>query len=169
MGAKMRVVSACLLALTASATFASTAFAAGPMYTNNVYNNSASVASWDGLYAGGYIGASSTSASALSVGGIVGYNFTSDNILFGAELQAGARFSSTSALEFQAVGHAGIPLSNDLAIYGLLGVGYIGTPEVSFGGGVQFAIDNQMSLRGEASILSSGGARVTGALLFKLD
>ena len=168
----MRVISTCLLALAATAALASAAFASGlaPMAPmQNVYYNNTSVANWDGLYAGGYIGASSASAGALSAGGIIGYNFTSDNILFGAELQAGARFSSSSALEFQAVGHAGVPIANDVALYGLLGVGYIGTPEVSFGAGVQFAIDNDMSLRGEASVLSSGGVRATAALLFKLN
>ncbi len=134
-----------------------------------VYYDNTSVTSWDGLYAGGYLGASSTTSGALSAGGIIGYNFTSDNILFGAELQAGARFSSTSALEFQAVGHAGIPLANDVALYGLVGIGYIGTPEVSVGAGVQFAINRDMSVRGEASVLSSGGVRATAALLFRLN
>jgi outer membrane immunogenic protein len=121
--------------------------------------------SWDGLYAGVEAGglfsdngAGDTDTRGL-VGAIVGVNFTvADPIVLGVELQGDYVFESDlgddDAGMFLALGHVGAVVTDQVLVYAAGGFGVVGVNGDSngiyaLGAGVDFAVTDNVSVRGE--------------------
>ncbi|MGV8955788.1 MAG: outer membrane protein [Cypionkella sp.] len=136
--------------------------------------------SWDGLYAGveagglfnsntagvggGGIGALLPNTTNGVIGGVVGVNFTvADPILVGIELQGDYVFGNNqdSGL-FLALARVGAVVTDQVLVYAAGGVGAITTGGTSdgvyaLGGGVEFAVTDNVSIRGEVLGLGDFG------------
>lgn len=128
--------------------------------------------SWDGLYAGveagglfnsnaagvggGGIGTLTAGTTNGVIGGVVGVNFTvADPIIIGLELQGDYVWGNgqDSGL-FLALARVGAVVTDQVLVYASGGVGAISTGGVSegvyaLGGGVEFAVTDNVSVRGE--------------------
>ena len=143
--------------------------------------------SWDGLYAGieagglfnsntaGVAGGGVGSAAAAGlnqgvIGGIVGVNFTvADPIIVGIELQGDYVFgqSGFDAGLFLALARVGAVVTDQVMVYAAGGVGAISHTGASsgvyaLGGGVEFAVTDNVSIRGEILGLGDFGAGAPG-------
>ncbi|HWA17530.1 MAG TPA: hypothetical protein VG757_00905 [Devosia sp.] len=103
---------------------------------------------WDGVFFG--IGASATDSGSLGIGGTVGVNKQSDQLVYG--LLFDGALLSTGDVNLQASGRLGFLPTDEFLLYGLAGLGAHTTygPYASFGGGVEFALSDSMSIRAEA-------------------
>ena len=120
--------------------------------------------SWDGLYAGieaGGVFADDVDTTGL-VGGVVGVNFTvADPIILGVELQADYLFlDGDDAGLILALGRVGAVLTDSVLVYAAGGVGTTvgGDDEegvYALGAGVEVALTDSVSLRGEVLGLGS--------------
>ena len=123
--------------------------------------------SWDGLYAGieaGGIFADDVDTTGL-VGGIVGVNFTvADPIVIGVELQADYLFlDGEDAGLVLALGRVGAVVTDSVLVYAAAGVGTGVGGEgdddeegvYALGAGVEVALTDSVSLRGEVLGLGS--------------
>ncbi len=129
-----------------------------PTYTPPVVTMPTPTFNWGGVYVGAFGGYTFGLATA-DIGMLAGYNFVSGNFLAGAEARVGvglagpAFFGSLNA-------RAGYIVSPNLLLYGVGGVGYIPavtTVTYTFGGGAEFAINNNLSVFGEARGLGAFG------------
>ena len=134
--------------------------------------------SWDGLYAGVQVGGSFTDLVSTTtgdtdlsfgvIGAHVGANFTvADPILVGIELQGNYAWNSDediSSGEFLALGRVGAVVTDQVLVYGAAGVGTKFSDDIdysldagvqdstgiyAFGGGVEVAVTDAISIRGE--------------------
>jgi outer membrane immunogenic protein len=135
--------------------------------------------SWDGLYAGVQAGGFFSNYDVLDAGGAVvdddigfgvvgahvGVNFTvADPILAGVELQGNYEWNGDNDIslgEFLVLGRLGAVVTDQVLVYAAAGVGYQFSDDVVFangddnigifalGGGVEFAVTDAVSLRGE--------------------
>jgi outer membrane immunogenic protein len=134
--------------------------------------------SWDGLYAGvqaggffsdydiGPVGAPTDTDLGFGViGAHVGVNFTvADPIIAGIELQGNYLWNGDNDIslgEFLVLGRLGAVVTDQVLVYAAAGVGYQFSDDVVFanaddnigifalGGGVEFAVTDAVSLRGE--------------------
>ena len=117
----------------------------------------AAPADWSGFYAGVY-GVAQTSSeddAQLGLGVMAGVNAQFDMVLVGAEvavegLSDGEDGGDASA---QLLGRAGLLVADDVAVYAAAGYGFdldgSGQQEVLAGGGVELALSEGMSLRGQ--------------------
>lgn len=123
--------------------------------------------SWDGLYVGARGGGQwFTAASYGVVGGVVGFNhMLNDSILLGAEVTADYTFNTnvTRGMEYFANIRGGVLVTDSALIYALGGfgvytnnVGSVGLYQL--GGGVEFAVTDAITVRGELSGQGSIGA-----------
>lgn len=168
-----------MLGVAAAALITTGAQAADPMTpADNMYGSP--LFDFEGLYAGATagLGAFPGSGGAGMIGVVVGTNFAvTDAILAGVEFQGdtvwnGAGFYGWNALF---MGKLGGYLSDDMVVYGTAGGGWVAnTPSYALGGGVEMAIADQFSIRGEA-VATGGwgggfsGGKVTAGLLWHLD
>jgi outer membrane immunogenic protein len=120
--------------------------------------------SWDGLYAGVEAGGlfsdnglGDTSTQGL-IGAVVGVNFTvADPIVLGLELQGDYLFENDdfdNAGLFLALGHVGAVVTDQVLVYAAGGFGVIGangdsTGVYALGAGVDVAVTDNVSIRGE--------------------
>ncbi|MCS6761408.1 MAG: hypothetical protein MO846_05070 [Candidatus Devosia symbiotica] len=121
---------------------------------------------WEGLYAGVNVGGVFTngngltnldvSTSQFSVGGAIGVNFiTYDPILLGLEVQGDYVFQSgNDASMFLALARVGTVVTDQVMVYAASGVGITSrsgsTDNIyAIGGGVEVAMTDAMSVRGE--------------------
>jgi outer membrane immunogenic protein len=121
---------------------------------------------WDGLYAGIELGGLFNGSPAVGtqpasttqgvVGGVVGVNFTvADPVIIGLEVQGDYVWGSAAdAGLFLALARVGAVLTDEVLVYASGGVGVInraGTSEgvYALGGGVEFAVTDSVSIRGE--------------------
>lgn len=111
---------------------------------------------WHGFYAGVYGVTQSSPVGGMQYGlGVeLGVNARFEFVLIGAEVAyhgLGGGAGSTSYL--QAVGRAGVMATDDLVVYAAGGVGIdLGPPaetDVLFGGGLEYALSDGWSLRGQ--------------------
>lgn len=135
--------------------------------------------SWDGLYAGVQAGGYFTNTDLTDaagaviddditfgvIGAHVGVNFTvADPIIVGLELQGNYLFNGDddiSAGEFLALGRVGAVVTDQVLVYAAAGVGAQFSDDIVFeggddnqaifalGGGVEFAVTDAVSIRGE--------------------
>ena len=132
---------------------------------------------WDGLYAGVNLGGVFTNANGLnnldlntsqfSIGGAVGVNFTvADPIIVGLEVQGDYVFQNgDDAGLFLALARVGAVVTDQVLVYAAGGVGLTtgnGTNNgiYALGGGVEVAVTDAVSVRGE--VLGLGDFSNTG-------
>ena len=120
---------------------------------------------WEGLYAGVNAGGVFTNANGLnnlatdesqfSVGGAVGVNFIAyDPILLGLEVQGDYVFGDNDAGIFLALARVGAVVTDQVVVYAAGGVGLTTRSDTTesiyaLGGGVEVAVTDAVSVRGE--------------------
>lgn len=129
---------------------------------------------WDGFYAGIY-GSYFDGPADFALGGIMGVNVEVDtDIIIGAEIQAGY-YPSGGWYDLLAFGRLGYAISDDVLVFGMVGGGSGASTGVwAAGGGLEFMVMPNMSLRGEAQALGSwtGGGpwfRAAGSALWHFN
>ena len=141
--------------------------AADPITVPTSANDSLPVAdtgfNWDGFYAGVY-GAGRTSpvdGGQIGVGVDLGVNARLEFVLVGGEVAVEGLTGGTSSIYGEAIGKAGILLSDNLVLYGAAGLGtdFGAQSDALFGGGLDLAVSDNVSL--DARYLH--GAPITGA------
>jgi outer membrane immunogenic protein len=126
--------------------------------------------SWDGLYAGVEAGgvfsddATGDGVTQGLIGGIVGVNFTvADPIIVGLELQGDYVFENDDIGDaglFLALGRVGAVVTDQVLVYAAGGFGVTAvngdsTGVYALGAGVEFAVADNVSIRGEVLGLGS--------------
>jgi len=119
----------------------------------------ASVFGFDGFYAGLSAGGAwaSDDRSAGTIGVVAGYNFTvADPVLLGIEGQLDAVYYNDGFNAFDALilGRIGVLASDQVLVYAAAGIGTVNTDGdntgiYAVGGGVEVAVTDNMSVRGE--------------------
>ena len=167
------LASAALAVLTAStASAADILTPVDPIYESPLFN-------FEGLYVGATGGGAFRAGAPYgTLGVVVGANFAvTDGIIAGVEFQGdtywnGAGYSAYDAL---ALGRVGGFVSENAMVYGDLGAGVLnGTTVYAFGGGVELAMTDQISVRGDLQGLGAFGAmpsvgKATVGLLWHLN
>jgi len=117
--------------------------------------------SFDGFYAGVQLGGVSYETdvdTSVLLGGVVGYNFTSDPLLLGIELQGNYYFENDDVNAYGdilALGKIGFVAAPNFALYATGGVGYLwqdgadDMAEYALGVGAEFKVTDDMSIRGD--------------------
>lgn len=131
---------------------------ADPIYSSSMFN-------FEGFYVGGTAGV--ITGPTGSVGIVAGANFAlNDAILLGAEFQGDALWNGGGFTGYDALlmGKLGFYLSDSAMIYGTGGGGLVnGTNAYALGGGLEIAMADAVSLRGEALALGTWGAPPSAA------
>lgn len=137
---------------------------------------SASSFSFDGLYLGATVGGLTGNRSAGTLGAVVGANFAlQDALLGGLEFQADAVRSGETSYNVLTLGKLGVLLTSDIMLYADLGVGWIqGNGGYALGGGAEYALGNNFSVRGEILGLSEwgsgpGSAKATAGIVYHMQ
>jgi outer membrane immunogenic protein len=107
---------------------------------------------WNGFYAGVY-GAGSTGqadGAPLGLGVDVGINARFEFVLVGAEVSVQGNVGDDASAYLQGLGKVGVTLTDDLVAYGVggagLGVGAGNRSDVLLGGGLEFAVTDDVSV-----------------------
>ncbi len=103
---------------------------------------------WSGPYVGAYTGWV-IGTPFIFLGAQAGYNFTFGNFLVGAEVNAGTVFSGPP-FNFGVKGRLGYVAAERLLIYGFAGYDNFGP--LHLGGGLEYAVGSNLSLRAETSV-----------------
>lgn len=111
---------------------------------------------WDGFYAGVY-GVTESDAGGLQggVGVNLGINSRLEFVLVGAEIAVhGVTDGAASGVSAQAIGRVGVAATDEVVLFGAGGLGVdigpaVGNTDVLVGGGVEFAVTDSVSLRGQ--------------------
>ena len=145
---------------------------ADPIYSSSLFN-------FEGLYVGGQAGGLLGSGGGAGTAGIVvGADFAvTDGILAGVEFQGDTLWDGGGFAGFSALGLARVGgyLSDNTVLYGDLGTGLQnGTAVYALGGGVEYALTGQLSIRGDLQGIGAWGAapseaKLTAGLLFHLN
>ncbi len=142
-------------------------------YTSNLFN-------FEGFYVGATagVGAFPVVNTVWSAGVVAGANFAlNDMILAGVEFQGdslwnGGGFAGVNALF---LGKIGSYLTDDMVVYGTGGGGWVAnTPSYALGAGIEMAVAEQISVRGE--VMGTGtwggwfdGAKATVGILWHMN
>jgi outer membrane immunogenic protein len=163
---------AALAVLTASAAPAADLLTpVDPIYNSPLFD-------FEGLYVGGTGGGAYASGTLYgTLGVVVGANFAvTDGIIAGVEFQGDTYWNGGyAAYDALALGRLGGFVSDNAMIYGDLGAGVLnGAPVYAFGGGVELAMTEQLSVRGDLQGLGVFGgtpsvAKATVGLLFHVN
>ncbi|HZY67220.1 MAG TPA: hypothetical protein VFE52_01450 [Devosia sp.] len=163
---------AALAVLTAStATAADLLTPIDPIYESPLFN-------FEGLYFGATGGGSLASGGLYgNLGVVVGANFAiTDGIVAGVEFQGDTYWNGGyAAYDALALGRIGGFISDNTMLYGDLGAGVLnGTPVYAFGGGVEMAMTDQLSVRGDLQGIGAFGtapsvAKATVGLLWHIN
>jgi outer membrane immunogenic protein len=132
---------------------------------------------FEGLYIGGTAGGAYTGGLFGTLGVVVGANFAvTDGIIAGVEFQGDTYWNGGfAAYDALALGRVGGFISDNAMLYGDLGAGVLnGAPVYAFGGGVELAMTDQLSVRGDLQGLGLFGAtpsvaKATVGLLFHIN
>jgi outer membrane immunogenic protein len=145
---------------------------ADPIYSSPLFN-------FEGLYAGVDAGGSLASGGLYgNVGVVVGANFAvTDGILAGLEFQGDTYWNGSGFQAYDALGLGRIGgfISDNAMLYGDLGAGVLNNSAVyAFGGGVEFGLSSQISLRGDLQGIGSFGSapsvgKATVGLIFHMN
>jgi opacity protein-like surface antigen len=163
---------AALAVLTASAASAADLLTpVDPIYSSPLFD-------FEGLYIGATGGGAFTGAGYGTLGVVVGANFAvTDGIIAGVEFQGDTYWNGGgyAAYDALALGRIGGFVSDNAMLYGDLGAGVLnGTPVYAFGGGVELALAEQVSVRGDLQGIGAFGAtpsvaKATVGLLWHLN
>lgn len=168
-----------MLAAAAAALFSTATQAADLlMPADQIYDSA--LFDFEGFYVGGTagLGAFPGPGGNGMLGVVVGANFEiTDAILTGVEFQGDTVWNGAGFYGFNALflGKLGGYLTDDLMVYGTAGGGWItGTPSYALGAGIEMAVANQISVRGEAMATGSwggglNGGKITAGVLWHLD
>jgi outer membrane immunogenic protein len=142
-----------------------------PIYNSPLFD-------FEGLYVGGTGGGAYTAGTLYgTLGVVVGANFAvTDGIIAGVEFQGDTYWNGGyAAYDALALGRLGGFISDNAMLYGDLGAGVLnGAPVYAFGGGVELAMTEQLSVRGDLQGLGLFGgtpsvAKATVGLLFHVN
>jgi outer membrane immunogenic protein len=144
-----------------------------PIYNSPLFN-------FEGFYVGGTAGVGAFPGPGVvgMVGVVVGANFAvTDAILAGVEFQGDTLWNGGGFQGFDTLflGKLGGYLSDEMIVYGSAGGGWIaGTPSYAFGAGIEMAVADQLSARGELMATGSwggwpDGAKATVGLLWHMN
>lgn len=161
---------AVLMASTASAADLLVDTPADPIYSSPLFD-------FEGLYFGGTAGGALSGSLFGTLGVVVGANFAvTDGIIAGVEFQGDTYWNGGfAAYDALALGRVGGFLSDNAMVYGDLGVGLLNSaPAYAFGGGVELAMTDNLSVRGDLQGLGVFGgtpsvAKATVGLLFHIN
>lgn len=132
-----------------------------PIYDSPLFN-------FEGFYAGAALGAGAFPGTGIvgTVGGVAGANFAlTDAFLTGVEFQGDVLWNGGGGVGFNALflGKLGGYLSDDMVIYGTAGGGWVnGVGSYALGAGIEMAVMEQVSVRGEAMATGSWGTWPNG-------
>jgi outer membrane immunogenic protein len=135
---------------------------------------------FEGFYAGATagLGAFPGPGGNGMIGVVVGANFAiTDAFLTGVEFQGDALWNGAGFYGFNALflGKLGGYLSDDMLVYGTAGGGWVAnTPSYGLGAGIEMAVADQLSVRGEGMVTGAwgggfSGGKITAGLLWHLD
>jgi outer membrane immunogenic protein len=134
---------------------------------------------FEGFYVGGSLGAGNFAATegVGTVGVVAGANFAiTDSIITGVEFQGDAIWGDdTTGAEALFLGKLGGYLTDSTLVYASAGAGWIvDDPSYAIGAGVEQALSDQLSIRGEGMLTGSwgdgpNGGKVAGSLLWHLN
>lgn len=132
-----------------------------PIYSSPLFD-------FEGLYVGAQGGGALASGSLYgTLGVVVGANFAiTDGIIAGVEFQGNTYWNGGgyAAYDALALGRIGGFISDNAMVYGALGGGLAnGTPAYALGAGVEMAMTDQMSIRGELMGVGAFGAGPSSA------
>lgn len=122
---------------------------------------------WSGVYFGASLG---RPVGLLEVQVHAGYNFVRGRFLAGAELAAGVGFAGGAAFTAAANARLGLLLGERALIYALGGIEYVFAPTPLFWtarGGVEFAVNDRISVFGEAGIVGAFGGGIGPFVTFR--
>ncbi len=129
---------------------------ADPIYDSQLFN-------FEGFYVGATLGAGTFPAPGVVgvVGAVAGANFAlTDAFLAGVEFQGDVLWNGSGFVGFDALflGKFGGYLSDDMVVYGTGGGGLVdGVGSYALGAGIEMAVMEQLSVRGEALATGSFG------------
>jgi outer membrane immunogenic protein len=122
---------------------------------------------FEGFYVGGTLGGAALPAGKVGTAGVVvGANFAvTDAIVSGVEFQGDLLWDGGLAgFNTLLLGKLGGYLTDDMMAYGAAGGGLVdGAASYAFGAGVEKAVTEQLSIRGEAMGTGNWGASPNGA------
>lgn len=133
-----------------------------PIYSSPLFN-------FEGFYIGATGGGAMLPGPGLvgTVGVVAGANFeVTDGILAGVEWQGDALWNGGGFVGFDALflGKLGGYMSDSAIVYGVAGGGWVdNSPSYAFGAGIEAAVAQQVSLRGELLGTGSWGSWPDGA------
>ncbi len=143
---------------------------ADPIYSSPLFN-------FEGFYVGATGGGAVTGGLFGTVGVVAGSNFAlTDGVIGGIEFQGDLYFNGTfAAYDALALGRLGGYMSDNVLAYGEVGAGLLnGAPVYAFGGGLEMAMTDNISIRGELQGIGGFGAlpsvgKATAGLIFHLN
>jgi len=132
---------------------------------------------FNGFYLGAQGGALVSGYSGGSLGVVAGANFNVyDPVVLGIEFEGDyIPGSGGASYDFYILGRGGVVITNDLMAYGEIGPGWLGSQSsFAVGVGAEYAITDQLSIKGEVQRLSTfgstpGATRVQAGLLFHIQ
>lgn len=168
------IAGAAIAAVMAGGAFAAdSGFVADPVYDSPLFN-------FEGFYAGLQGGGGTVPGPGFvwTVSGVAGVNFAlSDAMLAGLEFQGGVDINGggITGLDALLMAHLGGYITDQLMVYGAVGGGVVNSVgSYALGGGLEYPVTQQISLRGE--VLGTGtwgampsGVRGNAGVLFHLN
>jgi outer membrane immunogenic protein len=169
------LVAATMMTSGAGAADAFGGFGGGPdsIFSSSLFN-------FEGFYAGATAGGGTFPTPGLvgTVGVVAGTNFAlNDAFLAGVEFQGDALWNGGGFVGFNALflGKLGGYLSDDMIAYGTAGGGWVdGAGSYALGAGIEMAVADQISVRGEGLATGSwggmpNGGKVTVGLIWHMN
>lgn len=146
----MRTIKLALLATVAGAALTTATLAADPivmMDPTPIVENFTGF-DWEGVYGGLFVSGQSVPGT-YGIGGNVGVNFLLDPVLLGVE--GDITWLGDSSWEGQAVGRAGVLVTDRVLAYGLAGFGAhsVNSSYVPVGAGLEVALGDRFSIKGQ--------------------
>lgn len=129
---------------------------ADPIYDSGLFN-------FEGFYVGGTAGVASLPAPGMvgTVGGVAGANFVlTDALIAGVEFQGDTLWNGSGFVGFDTLflGKLGGYVMDNMVAYATAGGGLVdGSGAYGLGAGIEMAVADQLSVRGEAMALGNWG------------
>lgn len=151
-----------ILATTIVATGVIGASAADPvMYTQPAPVVTSSTFDWDRFYIGLSAGGMNDGTQYFGVGGLAGLNMQSGDWVFGLEVQGTAYYNggAFSGALYDVMGRAGYLVAPEALLYATGGVVFndSGNTFAGIGGGIEFAVHDNVTFGGEYTYITDGG------------